>query len=130
MVQISILSGKQAGNHTIVRRFPFSIGRSPGNHLQLEDSGVWDSHLVLEWVDRVNYAVRTEGEALLSINQQSQKRAVLRQGDILAVGSVKLQFWLAPPAQRGLTLREAVVWSLLVAVTATQLALIYWLGYQ
>jgi len=130
MVQLSILTGKQAGNQTIVRRFPFSVGRSPGNHLQLDEAGVWDKHLTLEWVDAVQLVVLAESGALVAVNQEPVVEAVLRNGDILSVGSVKFQFWLAPTRQRGLKLREAMVWGLLVTVTLGQLALIYWLGYQ
>jgi len=130
MVQLGILTGRQAGNHAIVRRFPFSVGRAPGNHLQLDETGVWDQHLTLEWVDTVQLVVRAESGALVAVNQEAVVEAVLRNGDILSVGSVKLQFWLAPTRQRGLKLREAMVWGLLVAVTIGQLALIYWLGNQ
>jgi len=38
-----------------------------------------------------------------------------------------LQFWLAAARQRGLRLRELFVWTLVIAVTAGQFALIYWL---
>ena len=130
MVQLSILTGKQAGNQTIVRRFPFSVGRSPGNHLQLDESGVWDNHLALEWSDPVQLVVRAEPGALLSVNQKPVGEAVLRNGDILSLGSVKLQFWLAPTRQPGLALREGLVWGLIALVTGAQLALIYWLGFQ
>jgi pSer/pThr/pTyr-binding forkhead associated (FHA) protein len=130
MVQLSILTGRQAGNQTIVRRFPFSIGRSSGNHLQLDDAGVWDKHLALDWVDAVHLVARAESGALLAVNQQPEVEVVLRNGDVLSFGSVKLQFWLAPTRQRGLKLREGMVWGLLLAVTAAQLALIYWLGLQ
>jgi pSer/pThr/pTyr-binding forkhead associated (FHA) protein len=130
MVQLFILTGKQAGNQTIVRRFPFSVGRSPGNHLQLDEAGVWDKHLTLEWVDAVQLVVLAESGALVAVNQQPVVEAVLRNGDILSLGSVKLQFWLAPTRQGSLTLREAMVWGLLATVTAAQVALIYWLGCQ
>jgi hypothetical protein len=67
--------------------------------------------------------------ALLALNQQSVETAPLRNGDILTLGSVKLQFWLAPARQRGLKFRESLAWGLLAVVTLTQLALIYWLDY-
>ena len=130
MVQLGILTGKQAGNQSIVRRFPFSVGRASGNHLQLDEAGVWEKHLVLEWVGAVQIMVRAEPGALLSVNQQPVTEVALRNGDILSFGLVKLQFWLAPTRQRGLKLREAMVWGLLVAVTIGQLALVYWLGNQ
>jgi len=130
MVQLSILTGKQAGNRTIVRRFPFRVGRSPANQLQLDEEGVWENHLGIELANRVDLVVRAGAGALLSVNQQPVVEAVLRNGDILSLGSVKMQFWLAPTTQRSLKLREAVVWAFLVAVTFVQLALIYWLGAQ
>ena len=130
MVQLGILTGKQLGNQTIVRRFPFDVGRSPDNHLQLDEAGVWEKHLVMDWVNAVELVVRAGPGALLAVNQQPVVEAVLRNGDVLSLGSVKLQFWLSPTRQRGLKLREAMVWGLLMVVTLGQLALIYWLGYQ
>jgi pSer/pThr/pTyr-binding forkhead associated (FHA) protein len=130
MVHLSILTGKQAGNHAIVRRFPFRVGRAAGNDLRLDDDGVWDSHLTLELQDRESFVVHTAAGALLAVNLQPLETATLRNGDLISVGSVKLQFWLAATTQGGLKLREAFVWGLLVAVTLTQLFLIYWLVRQ
>ena len=127
MVQFSILTGKQAGNHAVVRRFPFRIGRAAGNHLCLDDDGVWDSHLILGFENGESFVVQTSGGALLTVNLEPQQTATLRNGDVISLGSVKLQFWLAATVQRGLRLREAFVWGLLVAVTLAQLGLIYWL---
>jgi len=129
MVQLCILSGKKAGNQTVVRRFPFSIGRSAGNDLLLDDDGIWEKHLTLEFQGREQFVVQTAAGALVALNQQSVQSAPLRNGDILSLGSVKLQFWLAATSQRSLKLRESMVWSLLAAVTAAQLALIYWLSH-
>jgi hypothetical protein len=44
--------GKKGGQPTVVRRFPFRIGRAPENDLQLDDDGVWDQHLALEFQSR------------------------------------------------------------------------------
>jgi hypothetical protein len=52
---------------------------------------------------------------------------ILRNGDIITLGSAKLQFWLAAARQHSLHLREAFVCVLLAAVTGAQIALIYWL---
>lgn len=128
MVQLRILSGKKAGNQMIVRHFPFNIGRSAGNDLRLEDEGVWDKHLTLEIQGKDQFFARTAEGALVTLNLESVQSAPLRNGDVLSVGSVKLQFWLAPTRQRSLKVREFLVWGLLLAVTAVQLALIYWLS--
>jgi len=125
MVQLNILSGKQAGRQTLVRRFPFRVGRAAGNDLQLEDDGVWDEHLTLEFPAGEKFVVRTAPGALAALNHQPLQSATLRNGDLLGLGSVQLQFWLAATRQRGLRWREALVWALLAAVTLVQLGLIY-----
>jgi len=127
MVQLSILNGRQAGNLMVVRRFPFSIGRGSGNQLQLDDDGVWERHATLEIQERHRFVVQTIAGALLSVNLEPQASAALRNGDILSIGSVKLQFSLAPTSQRGLVWIEAFLWLLLALVTAAQMGLIYWL---
>ena len=127
MVQIKILSGKKAGSSWDARHFPVRIGRSAHSHIQLEEPGIWDDHLKLAQ-DRVEgFVLETHANALASINGQPIQRAVLRNGDTIDVGSVKLQFWLSEPRQRGQALREAFVWTLIAAVCLTQVALVYWL---
>lgn len=126
MVQLDVLSGKQAGNRTVVRRFPFRVGRAPGNHLQLNDDGVWDRHLVLE-LNRGGFHLVVATGALVAVNSEPFQNQILRNGDVITLGSAKLQFWLAAARQRGLRLRENFVWALILLVTLAQFALIYWL---
>ena len=64
---------------------------------------------------------------LVAVNGGPFQNQTLRNGDIITVGSAKLQFWLAAARQRGLRTRELFVWALMAAVTAAQLVLIYWL---
>ena len=125
MVQLDILSGKSAGSQTAVRRFPFRIGRAAGNDLQLTDDGIWDQHLTLAWEKKEGFVLALAPNALATVNHQPVQNTLLRNGDLIALGSVKLQFWLAATRQRGLRLRELFVWTLIAAVTAAQIALIY-----
>jgi pSer/pThr/pTyr-binding forkhead associated (FHA) protein len=125
MVELNILSGKKAGGRTAVRHFPFRVGRAPGNHLQLDDDGVWDRHLTLGLKRREGFTLAVAPNALATVNRQPVQTAQLRNGDIIALGSAQLQFWLAATRQRGLRLRELFVWVLILAVTAGQFALIY-----
>jgi pSer/pThr/pTyr-binding forkhead associated (FHA) protein len=127
MIQFNILSGKKAGAQSAARRFPFRIGRAPGNELQLNDDGVWDQHLTLMFDPQQGFLLATAPDALAAVNGDPVQTAVLRSGDIITVGSARLQFWIAAARQRSLRLREAFVWTLLVAVTAGQFTLIYWL---
>ncbi len=125
MVQLDILSGKSAGGQTAVRRFPFRIGRAAGNDLRLDDDGIWDQHLILDWEKKEGFWLTLASNALATVNHQPIQNALLRNGDLIGLGSVKLQFWLAATRQRGLRLRELFVWTLITVVTAAQLALIY-----
>ena len=125
MIQLRILSGKMAGDIQVVRRFPFRIGRAAENDLILDEPGVWDRHLTLEFQKKEGFILNTAPETFAAINDESQTSARLRNGDIASFGSAKIQFWLAAPRQRGLLFRELCVWLLLIAVTAFQFALIY-----
>ena len=125
MIQLRLLSGQTAGDPQVIRRFPFRIGRAPENDLCLEDPGVWDHHLTLEFQKSEGFVLHTAPEAFAAINEQPLASARLRNGDIISFGSAKIQFWLAAPRQRGLHLRELSVWLLLLAVTAFQFVLIY-----
>jgi len=127
MIQLNILSGKQAGTHKVARHFPFAVGRAPGNELQLEDDGVWDQHLTIEFQPHLGFNLTTAPNALVTVNGEPAQNITLRNGDAITVGSVKLQFWLAAARQGGLRIRESFVWTLLALVTPGQFVLLYWL---
>jgi hypothetical protein len=69
--------------------------------------------------------VTKDGDAVIAVNNQAFETVRLFNGDIITVGSTKLQFWLASVQQHGLRLRELLVWTVLIAVSAFQLLLIY-----
>lgn len=127
MIQLNILSGKQAGTQSVARRFPFRIGRAAGNELQLEDDGVWDQHLTLECQPGSGFNLATAPNAIAAVNGEPVHNQILRNGDTITVGSVKIQFWLAAARQGSLLAREFFLWALIAAVTAAELVLVYWL---
>jgi hypothetical protein len=73
------------------------------------------------------FTLQTFDQAFAAVNDQPQTSVPLRNGDVISFGSSKIQFWLAAPSQRGLQLRELFVWSLLLVVTLSQIALICFL---
>ena len=127
MVQLRLLSGQTAGDVQVVRRFPFCIGRAADNDLCLEDEGIWNYHGMVEFQKDEGFTFQTFEDAFAAVNDQPQKNIRLRNGDIISFGSAKIQFWLAPPQQRGLRMRELCVWLLIAGVTSVQSTLIYWL---
>jgi len=126
MIQLRLLSGQKAGDTHVVRHFPFHVGRAQKNDLILDEPGVWDTHLTLEFQKPDSFVLHTAADAFAAINDEHQTTSArLRNGDIISFGSAKIQFWLAAPRQRGLRLCELLVWFILAAVTAFQFALIY-----
>jgi len=125
MIQLHVLSGKMAGSRVAASRFPFRIGRAPQNDLPLEDDGVWDQHLTLEFRKKEGFRLATAPDAIAAVNTKPAADTLLRNGDIVTLGSAKLQFWIAPARQRGLRLRENLVWALLILVALIELILIY-----
>jgi pSer/pThr/pTyr-binding forkhead associated (FHA) protein len=125
MIELHILAGKKAGSQSVVRHFPFRIGRARENDLQLNDDGTWDQHLMLEFHRQEGFKLAAAQNALVMVNNKPVQTALLHNGDVITLGSVKLQFWLAAARQRGLRLRERLVWALLLAVVLCQFALIY-----
>ena len=128
MVLLRALSGTTAGTETVARRLPFRVGRGPENHLRIEFAGVWDNHFRLELTPEHRVALRAQPGALTTVNGRPVAEADLRLGDIIAAGAARFLFWLSPPRQSGLVLRETLTWiglallvafQVLVAVTLT-----------
>jgi pSer/pThr/pTyr-binding forkhead associated (FHA) protein len=124
MIQLHVLSGKKAGSRVAASHFPFRIGRMPENDLSLDDDGVWDEHIVLEFRRKEGFRLAVATEAIAAVNSKPAGDGFLRNGDIITLGSAKLQFWISPARQRGLRLRENFVWALLVFVALTEVILI------
>jgi hypothetical protein len=125
MIQFRVLSGKMAGDTKVVRHFPFHIGRLPENQLCLDEPGVWDHHLTVEFLKGEGFILSAAPDAFTAVNDTPQMTTRLRNGDVITFGSAKIRFWLAPSAQHGLRARELSVWLLIAGVTALQITLLW-----
>ena len=123
--QFSILSGKAAGTVWVARRFPVRIGRAPETDLHCEEEGVWDEHATVLFSPGEGIILQVHPDAIVSVNGQPVERTIVRNGDILELGALKLQFWLAEIPQRGLEWREGLTWAGIVAICLGQIVLIY-----
>ena len=127
MVLLKVLSGSRAGSSHTARDFPLTVGRSAASQLRLEDPGVWENHLRLDLKFPDGFRLVLQPDARATVNGQSVTETLLRNGDLIEFGAVKLQFWLAKAEQIRLAWREGLTWLALAALTAAQVALIYWL---
>jgi len=125
MVQLKVLSGKQTGTVALARRFPFVVGRNSTANLRLEEAGVWDRHLELNLQMPDGFTLKVHPQARATVNDQPVQQAVLRNGDLIAIGPVRIRFGLSETRQKGLRPREFLTWLALGALCATQVALIY-----
>ena len=125
MVQLKVLSGKQAGAVTLTRRFPFIVGRDASANLRLEEEGVWERHLELDLQMPEGFVLIVHPQARATVNDQPVQQALLRNGDLIGIGTVKIRFWLSETRQMGLRPRELLTWAALAALCAGEVALIY-----
>jgi pSer/pThr/pTyr-binding forkhead associated (FHA) protein len=125
--QLEILSGKMAGTSWVARRFPVQVGRAAGSDLPLEEPGVWEQHLQVELVPLQGFVLRAQGQALVRLNGESVQSSLLRNGDLIELGSIRIRFWLAPARQSRWRWGEAVSCGAVIIVTLGQIALLYWL---
>ncbi|HEX4645592.1 MAG TPA: FHA domain-containing protein [Verrucomicrobiae bacterium] len=116
-----------AGAEWLARRFPTTIGRSAAADFRLEGDGVWEKHLELDLSPSDGFVASAYPNALAAVNGRFFQETVLRNGDILELGSVKLRFWLGETRQRGLRFREWLTWIAFGLIAAGQVWLIYWL---
>jgi pSer/pThr/pTyr-binding forkhead associated (FHA) protein len=129
VLELTILTGKQAGAVAVARRFPFLIGRSPQARLRLEEAGVFERHAEIQLDPAQGFCLVAQPGAIVSVNGQPVGQARLRAGDIFELGSARLRFQLGPVPQRGLRWRETLTWVMLIALCLAQVAIIYGLMY-
>jgi hypothetical protein len=127
MVQLDILTGKKAGTSWVARRFPVRLGRAMGADLQVEEPGVWEQHLELQFVPGEGIVLAPQAEALVTVNGKPAQRQVLRNGDTLDLGGLKLRFWLVRTRQGSMRFREVATWLAIAAISLGQIGLVYWL---
>ena len=130
MLQIDILSGKQAGTQVVARHFPFVIGRGATDDLQIAEPGVWDTHVEISLnPDSSAFEVRSRPDTSYSLNQEPTSTAVLKNGDLITLGAAQLRINISPVRQKSLLARETLIWVGLIFIFAVQIVLLTWLAY-
>lgn len=124
MLQLKILTGRAAGTLKVARRFPFQIGRAPDVDFTLAAPGVWDHHLELTLQPADGFVLARHPNALAMINALPFQKVILRNGDVVEIGALKIQFTLSETTQCTFHWRERLTWLALAALGALQFYLI------
>jgi pSer/pThr/pTyr-binding forkhead associated (FHA) protein len=124
MVLLKIANGSATGTAHPVRQFPFHIGRSPRADLRVEEAGVWDEHLTLDFDHAQGFVLTAHGQAIASVNGWPIQSVLLRNGDSIELGALKLRFWLGEVRQSRLRFHEALLWIALGLVTVLEVVLL------
>ncbi len=105
MAYLEVLNGPEVGQKVPISQDTFFLGRDPNNHLVLSDRTVSRKHAVIN---------RIEGEFAISdlkslkgllINGSKLNEANLEDGDEIAVGAVRLRFYVRDDGKIGPVLK-------------------------
>lgn len=125
MIRLQILSGKQAGQLVLARRFPFRVGRANGADLQSAEPGVWDEHFRIDYRAGEGFSLIPAASSRTLLNARTiDTPEHLANGAEITAGSLRLRLMLADPPPRDLVLREAMTWIVLALVAALECWLI------
>ena len=129
LAQLQFLTGQPRRHYIWPDQFPVRLGRGGECAMRIEEEGVWEHHVEIGLDNENRFRLKRISDASVMVNGEPMaKFQPLANGDVLELGSVKLQFWLGTVQQQQLSTREAAVWALLAAVTAVQVCLLLWLG--
>jgi pSer/pThr/pTyr-binding forkhead associated (FHA) protein len=128
MVQLKVGFPDKADSVIVVRHFPFRIGRSPDSTLPLAEPGVWERHARIILDRAKGFLLEVEPGALAAVNGEPVHEATLRNGDLIRIGSVTIQFWLSEVLQANFRIREWLTWGAMAALAGIQVALFYLLS--
>ncbi|MCD6052011.1 MAG: Inner rane component of cytoplasmic domain [Verrucomicrobia bacterium] len=124
MLQFRAISGNRQATVWDAEGFPVQIGRAANADIRLEEAGVWDQHAQVTFDAEEGFILQSGKGASTRVNGETIEQIRLRNGDIIEVGSVKLQCWLSEVKRQNLAWREKLVWAILILVTVLQLILI------
>jgi pSer/pThr/pTyr-binding forkhead associated (FHA) protein len=124
MVRLEVLAGTRTGVCFSSTSLPIRVGRAADDDLTLDEPGVWPSHFSIQR-EKNDLFIHVGPNALLSINGESVQQSPLRNGDIISLGAIKLQFGFAPVRQASLLWRERLTWVALAGLAFCEIAVAY-----
>ncbi|MDP2599699.1 MAG: FHA domain-containing protein [Deltaproteobacteria bacterium] len=94
MPYLEVLNGPEVGFKANISQETFFIGRDPNNHLVLSDRTVSRKHAVINQLEGKFIVSDLKSLKGLLINGNKKGEATLDDGDEIAVGAVRLRFYI------------------------------------
>lgn len=116
MLELVVLSDSDKGRRFQSNAAPVRLGRRADLEVRLPFPGVWELHAEIQTDSAGWYVIRPLGQSLVTVNQQPVQDHRLRNGDVLSIGAVKLQFGLRSSPQQPLRYWEVAVWATIYSV--------------
>lgn len=129
MLQLSLADDLMADTVTVVRHFPFRIGRASELELSVIAAGVWDLHAAIV-LEEGRPVIKEVGGASVIVNGDAVARHVIKSGDLLELGAARWRIALEPAKQKAAAFPQAAFWLGLAALFAAQIVAIYRLTDQ
>ena len=123
MLRLRIIS--PPGGEHVVPRLPCVVGRAAPADVRIERPGIWNEHFRIDQDETASFTLAAVPPAALSLNGRSHQTGKLRNGDMIGAGGVEIEFGFTHPQPKNLTLRESLVWLLLIAITLGEMAWLY-----
>lgn len=118
-----------ADTETVIRHFPFRIGRASDADLSVTITGVWEHHATVQ-LDQGRPVLLADGDAALIVNGERVSRHPLKSGDLIELGAARWRISLAFANQKAAAFPQAAFWLALAALFAAQVVAIYRLTDQ
>jgi predicted component of type VI protein secretion system len=125
VIRLHILSGKSAGQTYLVRRFPFTVGRTSDSHFTSDDPGVWNEHFRIDYRPPDGLFILPREQAVTMLNSEVlSEPARLDNGSEISAGAMRLRFDLANADVRSYRYRELAIWLAVGSVVLLQVWLL------
>ena len=118
MIDVTILSGPQAGRRIVAGSLPCRFGKSSALSCHFSGPGVWDEHFEVSVQSSGQIMVQVLGEARVCVDSAPVREA----------GGTRVRLGIQPAGHGSLLFREALFWVLFSLLVLVQGGAIWWIG--
>lgn len=88
---LAILNGSRQGDQVPLIQADITIGKAPGNDIQLSDPEIADHHVRILYQDRKHFIQSIGAFGRCTLNGEETEHAELQDGDLIGLGDISIQ---------------------------------------